>query len=342
MINYLDTPISVFDNVFAAEKSQVCRLRDFLCKDGIKHQIDAIRKESDKAKRDAMKRQLPVATISGVFARGHSASDMVEHSGLMCIDVDAQDNPHINDWEAFKKQVGQLPYVLYAGLSSSGRGVFVIMRIPKCDAKKHGLFFDLLQKAFARCGVTIDSHCRDVNRLRFASYDDNAYINENAEVYSTLPPVPKRLPKHAQMRSNAIIDTRTTIGKVEECVRLVCAHKIDMTNSYDEWLRLGMALADLGESGRTFFHDISQWNAKYTPEECDAKFSQLLRTRRGAVNIGTFFHICADHGIKPMPPTGKKQTITREPSPATVATWRRMLAEGSRAACISHTHIPPT
>lgn len=384
MRNLLDTKISVYANVFATE-NQVCSLHDFLTDGSVKQQIDAIRQEADKAKRDAAKKMLPAATISGVFRGGHKAENLLQHSGLICIDVDAKDNPHITDWQTFKRQIATLKCVLWAALSASGRGVFLIIPIPPCDAKKHRLYFQSLALAFEKSGVKIDNNCSDICRLRGASYDDNAYINPHAEIFTKLPPSPKKPIAAAKMRHNGITDTRTTVGKVQECVRLVCAHKIDLTNGYSEWLKVGMALADLGESGREYFHLVSAQSASYNAAECDKKYSEILRSRRGAVNVGTFFHMCAAHGIKPQlsrtsspatftpimatsstpattratpsttraapspssaattpsretppitsPTRATTAAIPREPSEATVETWRRMLAEGSKAAC---------
>ena len=54
--------------------------------------VDRIRAETDKMRRQALKRRLPCVTVSGEFAGGHRAEHLVRHSGLLCMDFDAADN----------------------------------------------------------------------------------------------------------------------------------------------------------------------------------------------------------------------------------------------------------
>ena len=50
--------------------------------------IEPIIAEKDKARRNAMKRNIPSVTIAGVF-RERKASELLEHSGFMAIDIDS-------------------------------------------------------------------------------------------------------------------------------------------------------------------------------------------------------------------------------------------------------------
>ena len=53
---------------------------------------------------------------------------------------------------------------------------------------------------------------------------------------------------------------------------LLVALGVDITASYEDWLRLAFALANtLGEEGRTIFHNLSRANSGYDYEECDKK-----------------------------------------------------------------------
>ncbi|MEW6195602.1 MAG: bifunctional DNA primase/polymerase [Bacteroidota bacterium] len=73
--------------------------------------------------------------------------------------------------------------------------------------------------------------------------------------------------------------------------------KID---NYDEYLRIGFALASLGEEGREFFLLIGKDNPKY-PEDTEAvlnkKFDSLLKDYRGNITLGTFFEIAKKFGF---------------------------------------------
>lgn len=73
--------------------------------------------------------------------------------------------------------------------------------------------------------------------------------------------------------------------------------KID---NYDEFLRVGFALASLGEEGREYFLLIGKDNPKY-PEDTEAvlnkKFDSLLKDYRGDITLGTFFEIAKKFGF---------------------------------------------
>ena len=74
--------------------------------------------------------------------------------------------------------------------------------------------------------------------------------------------------------------------------------KID---NYDEYLRIGFALASIGEEGREFFLMIGKDNPKY-PEDTEAvlnkKFDSLLKDYRGDIFLGTFFEIAKKYGFE--------------------------------------------
>ena len=68
MKSLFDTKISYFRNVEDNVGTEIS-LRDFLFNDQYKEQIEYIRSISDEDIQKRLKLQLPVATISGTFAR---------------------------------------------------------------------------------------------------------------------------------------------------------------------------------------------------------------------------------------------------------------------------------
>mgnify|MGYP004609979107 FL=1 len=73
---------------------------------------------------------------------------------------------------------------------------------------------------------------------------------------------------------------------------------IDITQGYDNWLRLGFALADgIGEEGRQIFHDLSRQNADYNHEECDKQFSYCLKSHGQGITIASFYKMAQDAGV---------------------------------------------
>lgn len=284
-MNYLDKKVSVYKNVFDNVGS-IIDLRTFLLSDKYKNEVEQIRSEPDKTKRSELKKHIPAITISGIFEPIRSDENLKEHSGLLCIDIDGQDNTHIKNFSDLKKQLSNLKEVLYCGLSVSGNGYFVI--VPIAYPNKHREHFRAIKEDFMSYGIFIDDSCINVSRLRLYSYDSTPYINEKAAVYNRLYVPPKSI--YAPYSNDATDNISTIVKKASE-------HSICMTDSYSDWFNIGCALAsELGESGRSHFHELSRMSTKYKPHETDKKYDSCLKTNR--ISIGTFFQIAADYGIR--------------------------------------------
>ncbi len=143
-------------------------------------EVNAIRAIEDKKQRDAIKKTLPAITISGTFTK-RNANNLVKHSGFIAIDIDANDNPNITDWQGLRDTLGTWNEILMAALSVSGRGVFCI--IPLSYPHKHKAQFEALEKDFEALGLVIDKACKDVSRLRTISSDSQATWNPQAQSY---------------------------------------------------------------------------------------------------------------------------------------------------------------
>lgn len=268
-------------------------LGEFLAKGNeFLEQIKRLRSCRNADERKYIKSTLPQATISGVFSGGRKSENLVQHSGLICIDIDAKDNPDMPDFDKLIENVlSKFAEVAYASRSVGGKGYFVI--IPLLFPEHHRAHFEQLRIDFEKLGIVIDSACSDVCRLRCLSYDDNPYVNENAENYSFVYQKPKPTPRPFY-RSRHADDTDERVYLA--CKEILHRH-IDMTANYADWISIGLALASLGESGREYFHIVSQQNAKYSQRETDKKFDDFLRSNNGRVTIGTFIHFCKRYGV---------------------------------------------
>ena len=287
MKSLFDTKISYYRNVEDNVGTEIS-LRDFLFNDQHKEQIEYIRSISDEDKQKRLKLQLPVATISGTFAPTCKAENLVAHSNLLCIDIDKKDNMDVGWFDDLKHEWHNIPQILYAGRSIRGKGWFAIFRIAYPD--KHEAQFEALKRGFANSGLIIDKACKNVNRMRFISYDPEPYVNEEVTLYTKVWVEPKP----AYHSSSAY--SGDDMEQVEKCCHIIEDRSIDITATYDEWFHVGAALASLGECGRSLFHMVSSQNAKYKASETDKKFDNLLRNVSN-IKIGTFFHICSQHGI---------------------------------------------
>lgn len=290
-MNIFSRQISVYDGV-TDTVGRTMLLSDFLFPKEHINVIRMMRCIPDKEERDKWKRQLPQATISGVFAPTRAVKNMKQHSRLICVDVDAKENPEITDWEELKKQLAVLPQIAYCSLSVSGNGVFVI--IPLRYPQNHLQQFRQLQIDFDKMGVTIDKACSDITRMRCMSYDEHPLINVDAIPYEGvyIEPPKKRVWHFGDD------DADKVIRLVQQCCEQINRTGEDITSGYDQWLKVGCSLASLGENGRMFFHICSLQNLEYNESKTDKLFSDLLRRNYQDVNIGTFFWICQQHGIR--------------------------------------------
>lgn len=290
-MDIFQTHISVYNGVTDNTGTRIPLGTFLFCKE-YKDDILRLRAVFDKEKRNALKRSLPQATISGVFSPTRAKNNLSQHSGLICVDIDAKDNPDILDWETLKQDLSVLPQIAYCALSVSGKGLFLV--IPLRYPEKHLQQFRQLQIDFRKMGIMIDSACSDITRLRCLSYDEHPIINENATLYEG---VYVEKPKHKSFPTCFIYEGENTSAEVAVCCRKIQQCGIDITASYDDWLKVGCALATLGESGRSLFHICSRQNAKYNAAKTDKMFNDLLRRNYQQVNIGTFFWMCKQHGI---------------------------------------------
>lgn len=256
-------------------------LLDWLKEDrkNIIQQLRCLSGEAYKAK----KRTLAGITPSGTFSK-RSESGLIEHSGLIQFDIDSHDNP-VN-MEELKQKIKIIPFVAYLSYSTSGNGLWGLIPIQHKD--RHKAHFRAIQKAFSNAGVTIDPAPSNVASFRFISYDPDPYFNNDAEVFTYT--IDKKI-KRPTGRDNR--------QKVEELINKIQANHTDITDGYDNWLKVGFALSEeFGESGRSMFHRVSQWHPDYNSNECDNQFDNCLKSNRQGISIASFFHLCKVHGIE--------------------------------------------
>lgn len=78
---------------------------------------------------------------------------------------------------------------------------------------------------------------------------------------------------------------------------------IDITEGYKKWLNIAFGFSqELGEEGRSIFHDISRLNAGYKYEECDKLYFNCIKrlhdtTNHSGITIASFFKYAKEAGI---------------------------------------------
>lgn len=293
-----DIKVSGFASVNSTFPQEV-NLYSWLTTDKYRGKVEELRNLTDEGEQKRIKKTLPAITPSGRFEYRNEAH-FIEHSGFIAVDIDKQDNEHIANWDELKEEISHFTFVAYVGLSVRGCGYWALIPIPKCSPKEHKQRFAALKQEFAQYQIVIDDNCGDVCRLRIASWDPSPYFNPKAEVYTKIklpPPPPRNL--HRPKWS----DTR---DRVEELISEITSRRIDLTANYkSEWFGIGAALAnEFGESGRGYFHSLSQFHPDYSHEDTDTLYNNVLRKNYTDWHIGTLFAIAKNYGI----------TLKREPS----------------------------
>jgi hypothetical protein len=282
-MTYLDTEVPLFRNYMQLQSSRA-RLGDFLYDPSHENEVVRLREIQDKGERDIYKAMLPCVMVS-CYSDSRAQGSVFFPTGLICVDIDAKDNPGVLDWAQFiLGDLSQIPVVTYAGLSVSGRGCFAI--IPVTDPGSHLGHFRALEAEFRQFGIMIDPSGKNINRLRGYSYNDEntSFSNPNASRYTKIADPPKPKPNHKPMGNE--------VGKVQQAVSRIVSEKRDITTRYEDWIRIGLSLASaFGERGRGWYHDLSQFHPEYDPDLTDRKYDSFLN-RYDRIGLGTFFMLC--------------------------------------------------
>ena len=322
MKNILDINISGFAS-YTDSKPKEVNLYSFLISKKYSNKVDLIRSEPDKDIRNKIKATLPAITPSGIFAPTRADNNLIKHSGFICIDIDFKGNECLNNYNNLKDELCKIPFVAFCGLSVSGTGYYVL--IPIKEPQHHKNYFYTLSEAFYDMNIIIDSSCINVSRLRGYSYDNDYYLNNDAEVWDILPPIKevstpiKEVVRKQPNISNYSNNTDSTQYFFNKCLDIIQTNCIDITVSkkgqlydYPQWFKLLGCLGNyFGENGRKYAHIISQYHPNYKPGETDFEFTKALNNGSKTGTLGTFFDLCKDYDITyKTEPEPKKVTVS--------------------------------
>lgn len=289
-VHGLQIQVSCFNNFFTPIPCNNVDLDSWLLTDRFQYPVTQIRQNPHSFEARKLKSQLPCITPSGLF-KERCGSGLIQHSGMICIDIDRKDNPNILNWSEVKQAIIGIPGLHYAGLSIGGDGLFALFKI--AYPERHQEHFRALEEDFRKIGLTVDTSCKDICRLRCASYDPRPvfYLLEDIEPYRRL----KSRQKISGVKQRRF--SSQTQLRVEHLITCIEALHLDITDVYRDWFSIGCALHnEFGELGRNYFHRVSCLSPKYDKKECDATYDKCARYSK--IQIATFFHHCAKYNLK--------------------------------------------
>ena len=308
---------------------QQMTIREFCLTDRWKPYVQhlrAMRKEyGSKAKKMQeyidTKKQLPGATLSGLFSIyddecirkdgskfiapvSRRETHLKQHTGWLAIDIDLADNTQLSNFDNIRMVCQFRPEIGLLMRSCSGSGYFGLVRLAYPD--RHKAQFKALLQEYAAMGITLDKACSNIGRVRFASWDDpeHIYINERVVPYRGLAEyMPQIMPQAVRQlyRSEGWVTYNDEGGaqfleqqRVQDrlieviVLELVANHK-NITESYEEWTKVGWALRS-HPYGLDLFHQLSRCSQKYNEGQTNVKWTQLGRSK--TVTYNYLIHAC--------------------------------------------------
>lgn len=202
-------PIS-FDEIWNITRSGSHGLKEKITQ--IRNRYEAekdITGSAEKAKKaiSELKMELPGFLPSGTFKERQSAA-LVEHSGLLCADLDA-----LGDRLPFvRESLKTLSFVRAIALSPSGDGLKVFFNVIN-DPSRHEDSFRSIRDNLRGMGVEIDDKCKDPARICFFTYDPDLYVRDEAgEIIPPADPLPRGrtavVPQSADLNGRELIASR--------------------------------------------------------------------------------------------------------------------------------------
>ena len=273
----------------------------------------------NKDERMKHKKKHPHIVFGGVFSH-RSIDKLIKPSNLVCLDFD-----HIGDSSQVEEMKERIsgdtelnPVLLFT--SPSGDGLKVVVPIKqeiRGDEDFKIAYKSLTHYCEHTYQLTPDKSCKDISRSCFLCYDELAVLREpqgGFDIEKWKPQPEERKPLTGDNRPlretmNLSSGFLTDFERAEMGVEDIENSGIDITQNYEDWVRIGFALGNLGESGRELFHRVSRFHPEYNREKTDTQFTHSLG--EGSVNLETLFAIGNQMGVRFRSTT--RSTIPQEP-----------------------------
>lgn len=242
-------------------------------------QVLKVRNAKTTAEQKAEKLKLPSVIMAGIFNEPKDASCQ-QHSGLIAIDFD-----ELDDMPQAKEALKADRYSYAVSVSVRGHGLFVVVQI---DGQKHRQSFRQLADYYRNTyGLIVDASGINEARRRFVSYDPDLFVNEKAARFVAKPEKKQKPQKpFIALRSNS-----------DRIIRELVDGNINITESYDDWIKVGMALKnEYGDEGLHYWVALSQISDKYKPGQCERKWPTF--NGNGRVSFASIAWMAAANGIE--------------------------------------------
>lgn len=157
--------------------------------------------------------------------------------------------------------------------------------------------FKMMMTEVMRRYPQADPACKNIDRMYFGAPGAEVHFLPGTSLFDWQPVYLQAVERWQQERSRIQRSCRApSRHDLEALTRQVEKKEIDLTENYEDWVRIGFALNhELGPDGESYFHRLSQFHPGYEPSKCSKKYEQCASD--GQVTLGTIFYLAKQAGI---------------------------------------------
>ena len=180
--------VSVFKSLFNAKETPysltILEVYDRI-KNGysdLNKKIERLRAMDDTSEQHrTLKNSLLAIMFNGTFNERND-NGLIEHSGLCVLDFD--DYPDNDTMNQERQRLIKCPFTYLVFTSPGGKGLKVVIKIPKSTKDEHKRRFQAFEK-YIQSDYFDKTSC-NVSRVCFESFDPEAYLNEFCQEFTTI------------------------------------------------------------------------------------------------------------------------------------------------------------
>lgn len=287
-------------------KSQVLNLRELL-------------QNNKKEEYSFHKKTLPAVTFCGTFEGERKKSKIQSYNSLIILDIDKLEE---QEFKRIKECLIHEPLVFSFWESPSKEGLKGLVSLKynfvlndeNLDLAHKGAFKKLALFFKEKYYIELDNSGNDITRLCFFSYDPSIVIKEDLvelELFEL-----DILPRDTISRKTKIHEVKFASNRdalynpanrndpgdrniVAAIIKFLEKKKLSITNSYDEWYKVAMAIANsfTYEIGEKYFLKLSAFDPeKYNEVNCKNFLLNCYETRNGALKFNTIVYFANEKG----------------------------------------------
>ena len=179
--------ITIFNNLYSKEAQGVidaAEWRDAIRDGKYKTTVEGIRAHLEAGRKDEagkLKMKLPAVVFAGDCRKGRFYAKTTERTGWAMFDFD---NLTPEQARAARDLLGVCPWVAMAHITSSGRGLRVVVNIGLVHIDVYRDAYErVAERLTGMTGLAADMQCKDFARTSLASYDPEIIFNPEATVF---------------------------------------------------------------------------------------------------------------------------------------------------------------